>query len=222
MFGKPIFFTSDWHIGHVKAIEYDKRPFRDIHHMHETLILRFNSTVPENGVTYFIGDMGNKPEEIAAVVKRLNGIKVLFLGNHDKGMGTMYNCGFDVVLWGGILYLGDIRITLSHCPLIGVWREDTNMMGKRKHWTDAERKAIPPDNWHGEKSEKHLRFATKDEGQLHLHGHIHSNDEWKSSKTILGKQFDVGVCAHGYAPVSMKTVASWAMKTMNKEIKDEG
>ena len=46
---KPTFFSSDWHISHEKAIEYDKRPFKDINHMHEALIARYNATVPENG-----------------------------------------------------------------------------------------------------------------------------------------------------------------------------
>lgn len=204
MFGKPIFLTSDWHIGHDKAIEYDKRPFKNMTHMCESLITRYNATVPENGVCFFVGDMGNRPEQIRKVIERLHGTKVLFLGNHDKGMGTLYNCGFDVVLWGGVLYINDVKVTISHCPLIGLFREDTSKMKN------------PNENWHGESREKHRRFATADEGQYHIHGHIHSRKDKAQSQKILGKQFDVGVTANNYTPVNFKDIVSWVMKSENR------
>jgi calcineurin-like phosphoesterase family protein len=197
---KPTFFTSDWHIGHDKSLEYDLRPFRDITHMHESLILRYNSTVPESGICYFLGDIGNRTEDITKVITRLNGTKVLILGNHDKGMTTMYNCGFDVVINSASFYIADHRITMSHCPLIGLFREDTSNM-----------KYGQKDNWHGESREKHLRCAIKNEGQFHLHGHIHSRKDKPQSQKILGKQFDVGVTANNYTPVSLSQIESWVM-----------
>lgn len=197
---KPTFFTSDWHIGHEKAIEYDKRPFRDLNHMHETLITRYNATVPESGICYFLGDMGNKTEDIRKVISRLNGIKVLVLGNHDKGMTTMYNCGFDVVIYSASIYIGDHRVTMSHCPLMGVWREDTSDIKKSVG-----------ENWHGESREKHQRSSLKDEGQFHLHGHIHSRKDKNKSTKILDRQFDVGVPANNYTPVSISQIESWVM-----------
>src|SRR3954468_9438029 len=103
------FFTSDWHIDHDKALEYDQRPFKDMSHMCESLIARYNATVPPDGVGFFLGDMGNKPAGIKRVIERLNGKKILLLGNHDAGMGTMYNCGFDVVLWSASLFIGEQR-----------------------------------------------------------------------------------------------------------------
>lgn len=201
---KPLFFTSDWHIGHAKAIEYDKRPFRDLSHMHETLIARYNSTVPENGVCYFIGDMGNRPEDVRQVISRLRGTKVLILGNHDPGMGTMYNCGFDVVVHGLTLYLHDKRVTLTHCPFMGVFREDTRKMRGQD--------PLNPENWHGERRKAHSQCSTKDEGQFHLHGHIHSRKDKPESQKILDRQFDVGVTANNYTPVSVSQIESWIMK----------
>jgi len=207
MNGNPIFFTSDWHIGHDKAIEYDQRPFKNMSHMCESLIARYNSTVPENGVCYFLGDMGNRPEDIRKVISRLNGIKILILGNHDKGMGTMYNCGFDVVMWGAYIYIGEHRVTMTHCPLIGLFREDTSKM--RSGIALAEKGIY--ENWHGESRPKHLQHAIKDEGQFHLHGHIHSRKGKPISQKILGRQFDVGVTANNYTPVSLSTITSWVM-----------
>src|SRR5690606_6401563 len=127
------------------------------------------------------------------------------LGNHDRGMGTMYNCGFDVVLWGGVLYIGDIRVTISHCPLLGVFREDTSEMKN------------PNENWHGESSPKHRMSSMTDEGQFHLHGHIHSRKDKPQSQKILGRQYDVGVCANEYRPVSLSEITSWVMKSANKK-----
>lgn len=205
MNGNPIFFTSDWHIGHDKAIEYDQRPFKNMSHMCESLITRFNSIVPENGVTYFLGDMGNRPEDIRKVINRLNGLKILILGNHDKGMGTMYNCGFDVVLWGAHIYIGEHRVTMTHCPLLGTFREDTSSMKN------------PNENWHGESRKAHQMCAIKDEGQFHLHGHIHSRKDKLQSKRVLGRQLDVGVTANDYRPLSLGEITSWVMKTVNEE-----
>jgi calcineurin-like phosphoesterase family protein len=200
---KPTFFTSDWHIGHQKAIEYDQRPFRDLNDMHESLIRRYNATVPHSGICYFLGDMGNKTEDIRKVIKRLNGTKVLILGNHDKGITTMYNCGFDVVTYSASIYIGDHKVNMTHCPYIGVWREDTSHMKNR----DFGQK----ENWHGESREKHRRHAMKDDGNFLLHGHIHSRKDKPQSQKILGKQFDVGVTANDYRPVSLSEIESWVM-----------
>lgn len=196
---KPTFYTSDWHIGHENALKFDARPFRDLNHMHETLIARYNATVPQNGICYFLGDMGNRSEDIRKVITRLNGTKVLILGNHDKGMTSMYNCGFDVVLYGAFFYVGTNRVTMTHCPLLGVYREDTSGM----------KSAAAQENWHGETREAHKRCAIPDEGQFHLHGHIHSRKDRAQSQKILGRQFDVGVPANNYTPVSLSQIESW-------------
>lgn len=198
---KPTFFTSDWHIGHAQSIQYDRRPFKDLYDMHESLIRRYNATVPESGICYFLGDMGNRTEDIRKVINRLNGTKVLIWGNHDKGISTMYNCGFDVVLHSASIYIQKHRVTMSHCPLRGVFREDTrNMRGADKH---------PYENWHGESRRKHQQCTVTDEGQFHLHGHIHSRKDKPESQKILGKQFDVGVTANKYMPVSISEIESW-------------
>lgn len=197
---KPTFFTSDWHIGHDKAIEYDVRPFKDVNHMHESLIARYNATVPDSGICYFLGDMGNKTEDIKKVISRLKGTKVLLVGNHDKGITTMYNCGFDVVIYSASLYVGNHRVTMSHCPLLGIRREDTSNM-----------KGSESDNWHGERRPKHKMSALADEGQFHLHGHIHSRKDKAQSVKILDKQYDVGVTANNYTPVSISQIESWIM-----------
>jgi calcineurin-like phosphoesterase family protein len=194
---KLTFFTSDWHIGHENSIVFDQRPFKDIDHMHKVLINNYNATVPKDGICYFLGDVGLASVEITkTVIDQLNGTKVLIVGNHDKGVNSMYGIGFDVVLNSASLLIAKHIVTMSHCPLRGIFREDiTGMKG-----------AMPGDHWHGES--KNQRYSIPDYGQFHLHGHIHAGPANKKKK-IDGLQYDVGVPANSYRPVSISVIESW-------------
>lgn len=197
---KLVYFTSDTHYGHTNSIMFDKRPFRDLAHMHSVLINNYNSTVPKDGICYFLGDFGIlETAKAIEIVEQLNGIKVMILGNHDKGINAMYNIGFDIVLNAAELWIARERVTMSHCPLRGVFREDVSDM----------KGAEEDDNWHGES--KHLEFSVADNGQFHLHGHIHSPNGGKSIK-MLDRQMDIGVVANNYRPVSISAIESWISK----------
>jgi len=193
------FFTSDWHIGHENSLKFDKRPFKDIEDMHRVLINNFNSSVKEGDISYFLGDIGVKNFEITQeVISKLNGTKVLIMGNHDKGSNSMIDCGFHVVLNAAKLTIANEIVTLSHCPLPGVYREDTEGM----------RGTALGENWHGESRAHYNMYTVPNEGQFHLHGHIHSPNGGKSVK-ILDKQYDVGVVGNNYRPVSISQIESW-------------
>jgi len=90
---------------------------------------------------------------------------------------------------------------MSHCPLPGLFREDTSTMLRN----------VEGENWHGES--RNQLFTVPNQGQFHLSGHIHSPNGSKSSK-ILGRQMDVGVCANGYKPVNIGEVDSWISKEL--------
>lgn len=204
---KPkIYFSSDWHIGHENVLKFDNRPFKDLDEMHEKLIKTFNHYVPKHGITYFLGDMGLcSGGLLKSIIERLNGTKILIIGNHDKGVYSMYNAGFDVVLYKAELVIAKQRVTLSHCPLRSVFREDTLGM----------RGSDGTENWH--KENKHgFKFSFPDEGQYHLHGHIHSPNGGKSTK-ILGRQFDVGLPANKYKPVSISEIESFIIRSERGE-----
>jgi len=198
---KSIFFTSDWHISSGKSIEFDKRPFTDVRHMHQVLINNYNSVVPKNGICYFLGDIGvGDVETTKKVIDQLNGIKVLILGNHDKGMNRMYDAGFNVVIHGATLKIAGATVTLSHYPLAGVFRENTSGM----------KGCMGKEHWHGEMKYKEITFP--DRGQLHICGHIHSPNKGRSIKS-LGRQLDIGVVSNKYTPVHISKIESWAAKT---------
>jgi calcineurin-like phosphoesterase family protein len=172
--------------------------------MHSELIKNFNKQVPVDGLTYFLGDIATHSAELTKnVIEQLNGTKIIVVGNHDKKYESLYNVGFAAVMHNATIFIQKERVTMSHCPLTGTFREDTTDM----------KGSVPGENWHGETRNK--RFSVPDEGQFHLSGHIHSPNGGKS-KTILGRQMDVGLPGNNYRPVHISKVESWIMKTLKE------
>ena len=102
-------------------------------------------------------------------------------------------------------------ITLSHCPLKGVFREDTSDMNKHR----------PGDEfygalWHGETMPKKQKFTVINNGQYHIHGHCHKKEK-KLGSVFTDQQFDVGVCGNNYKPYKEKELISWISKMENKK-----
>lgn len=203
---KPTFFTADWHIGHANSIKFDNRPFQDVGEMHRALIRNYNAQVPENGICYFLGDIATHSSELTKeVISKLNGTKVIIVGNHDKNSNALYLMGFDVVLHSATIYIQGERVTMSHCPLRGVFREDVSDMKGGKEG----------DNFHGE--HKNQAFSVENHDGYHIHGHIHSPNGGKSTK-ILNHQFDCGVVANKYRPVPISEIEAWISKTKAEEL----
>jgi len=199
---KQTYFTSDWHLHHKNVITFNNRPFRDVNHMHEVLIANYNATVGKNDLCYFLGDVGFcSTDKLTPIINRLNGTKVLLLGNHDKKSRAYENAGFDVVILNATIKIGNEVVTMSHYPLYGVSREDTTKM----------RGIQKGDNWHKEQYYHSKGYVVENKGQFHLHGHLHCSKDRSPVKE--GKQWDVGVDGNKYTPVSIKNVESWIALT---------
>lgn len=80
-----VWFTSDTHYGHSKIIDYCGRPFNDVQHMREGLILAWNKKVHPRDLVYVVGDFALylRKREVEDVLRELHGDKVLVKGNHD-------------------------------------------------------------------------------------------------------------------------------------------
>ena len=78
-----IFFTADCHFGHGKIILYTHRPYKNVNHMDEELIRRWNKTVSGNDLVYHVGDFAFKNSG-QKFEQRLNGSIVHIAGNHDR------------------------------------------------------------------------------------------------------------------------------------------
>ncbi|BCO16325.1 metallophosphatase_gp272 [Bacillus phage vB_BceM_WH1] len=99
MYVPDVWFTSDTHHGHKNIIKFEPiRKWDNTDDMDEALIQRWNSKVKPHDIIFHIGDVflcGAKRAEYIA--SRLNGRKILILGNHDSFSKKKYrDMGFDV------------------------------------------------------------------------------------------------------------------------------
>lgn len=114
-----IHFTADHHFWHKNIIEYAHRPFNDVEEMNEIMIHRWNSVVKDDHLTYVLGDFAfASPSKIDHLLRRLNGQKVLVLGNHDYTFkkAKWVKMGFDRVTTGESIDIAGQRVELSHYP----------------------------------------------------------------------------------------------------------
>lgn len=85
-----IFFTSDTHFFHKNIIKYSNRPFTSVEEMNEALIKNWNKTVSPNDTIYHLGDFGfSNIQNLKEIINKLNGNKILILGNHDKNLNSL-------------------------------------------------------------------------------------------------------------------------------------
>lgn len=112
-----IFVIADTHFGDKNIIKYEKRPFVNVEDMDEKLISLWNNTVKENDIVFHLGDVGVYPlPKMKAIIERLNGKKILILGNHDDylTLNEWMECGFSEVYKYPIIY--NEFIVMQHCP----------------------------------------------------------------------------------------------------------
>lgn len=112
-----VFVISDTHFGHEAIIRYCNRPFTSVEEMDQTMIKRWNETVSNNDIVIHLGDFAlcNK-DRIKQIVSKLNGKKILIMGNHDNYSEQFYrDAGFHTVSRFPIIY--DNFYMMSHAPL---------------------------------------------------------------------------------------------------------
>lgn len=169
------FFTSDPHFHHKNVIEFCARPFKDVVHMNEELIRRWNVVVGPEDTIYILDDMffcGTT--EAKKILSRLMGKKILIAGNHDWGKLKKHRAqefGFEWIEDQHCIRLANEDVYLSHFP-----------------YRDA-----------GDHTKGEERYADRrivDDGSWLLHGHVHT--AWK----VKDRMINVGADQWSYAPVS--------------------
>lgn len=111
------YVIADLHFGHQNVIKYEDRPFKDAVEMDEKLIELWNSTVSTGDIVYVLGDftLSRKLATIQSLTNRLNGDKILIMGNHDTRKPKDYvECGFKVAIRRPIMV--DPGVILMHEP----------------------------------------------------------------------------------------------------------
>lgn len=83
---KKIWFTADLHFLHPKIVQICDRP-TIIEEHDEWLLDRINNKVDKHDTLYIIGDVSmTSKEKTEKILHKLNGNKVLILGNHDNNI----------------------------------------------------------------------------------------------------------------------------------------
>ncbi len=114
-------YISDHHLGHYNILQYGKRPFNSLAEMHDALVQFHNELVKPQDHVSFLGDFTLKRggrldrEWIATEVRRYNGHKRFYLGNHDHMPVEFYRqAGFEKVY---ATWRSEEGFISSHFPL---------------------------------------------------------------------------------------------------------
>ncbi len=194
------YFTSDQHFGHSGVLRLGKgRPFSSIEEMENFFVANHNRVIRPKDQVYHLGDFAYKTSKIEAqrILKRLNGIHFLCLGNHDWTAREMIQeIGFkDVFENRWIILQGNNtshKVMLSHYPYYPslTYRIKCKLKG-----------------WHFDERYLHKRIVDS-QGNWLLHGHTHSDKQISHHL----KSINVGVDANNWTPVSEKQI----LKIINK------
>ncbi len=178
-----IYFTSDFHIGHRKIIEYDGRPFKDIDEMHVELIKNWNNSVGEDDVVFYLGDLSFGRTELSKwFLSSLKGKIHFIMGNHDDLKEITKLGRFDTI----------------HPYGCEIWIKDEDESTKRSNgYQQVILSHYPILSWN-----------RQHHGSYHLHGHSHQS----LTKSDMGSEYykrkviDVGCNGWNYTPVSYDQV----------------
>lgn len=114
-------FVSDHHYWHKNIIDFCQRPFVDVVEMNNRLLDNHNAFVKPEDHVYFLGDVtlrrGGRleKEEFCDWIRKHNGHKTLFLGNHDHWPTEVYlRAGFEKVR---ATWRDEQNILYSHIPI---------------------------------------------------------------------------------------------------------
>ena len=105
-------FIADLHLSHQNMAT--RRGFSTIEEHDEHIIAKWNSVVNKRDVTYILGDVTMEKSSPYPLLDRLNGIKHIVLGNHDRRQDTKKLFEYAESIAGMIQYKG---IMLTHAPI---------------------------------------------------------------------------------------------------------
>ncbi|HED05873.1 MAG TPA: hypothetical protein ENI61_04220, partial [Ignavibacteria bacterium] len=114
------FVISDNHFRHWNINKYCNRGFSDLSDMESYMIWKWNQTIPPYGKVIILGDLAmtqGKCEEVKNVFTKLNGKKLLVIGNHDRKSHFWYTeNGIDFICDSFTWYWNKKRILFIHNP----------------------------------------------------------------------------------------------------------
>lgn len=168
---KKTFVASDIHFNHANILQYETHRGATLEEMNEIIISNWNSMISPEDDVYIIGDVAMGQIVLAPeLIRRLNGVKMLIAGNHDKTLTKK------------------IRDGNPDFADLFVWVRDYYEL-KYKHTGTNEKHMIVMMHYP-------MRFwLGSGENVLHFHGHTHG-----SPTGIVGKILDVGIDTNNMRP----------------------
>lgn len=176
---EKLFFTSDTHFFHKNIITYTERPFNNIKEMNDKIVENWNKVVPKDAIVFHLGDVSltANPGELNDLLNKLNGIKYLIIGNHEKdALGKEYIRNH----WAGIYDVAEIFV------------KDEEITYKEQHIVMCH---YPMIVWNA-----------SHRGSWQLFGHVHGGLSNKGVINHKPTQLDVGVDTHNFTPWSYQEV----------------
>lgn len=122
-----IWLTSDLHFNHDRDFIWKVRGFNNVEEMNEAIISRFNAKVGPEDTVYILGDLmlGDK-DAGESCLARLNGKKIIILGNHDTNSRIeVYKKYAEEVVYAATLKYKKRVFYLSHYPTLTGNLDDT-------------------------------------------------------------------------------------------------
>ena len=118
------YYIADMHFGHANVLRFDNRPWETVEDMENALVERWNARVQKGDTVYILGDFcWQKELEWIRILNRLNGGKVLIVGNHDSSWMDRVDLSRYFVSVDPYLEItdGSRLLTLCHYPLL-TWK----------------------------------------------------------------------------------------------------
>jgi len=105
-------FIADLHLGHENMAI--KRGFESAEIQDEFIVKQWNAIINKRDTTYILGDITMETKKHYPTLDRLNGRKIVVLGNHDMPKDTAELMKYVEKVAGMIKYKG---MFLTHCPI---------------------------------------------------------------------------------------------------------
>ena len=208
-----LFLTADHHFGHLKICEMTNRPFASVEEMNETLIANHNAVVKPGDRVIFLGDvcMG-KLANTLPLVARMNGHKILILGNHDRP-SRLYHHKNDLKKQEWLEKYQNYFEIIQETMCMELCRPRSNRPSARLDVVPVLLHHLPyrDDSFVDHSYEgRYKEFQPIDDGKtVLLHGHIHN--AWKQKGF---RQINVGVDVWGYKPVHIDQIITLITPTV--------
>jgi calcineurin-like phosphoesterase family protein len=115
-----VFFTSDTHFYHANIMRFCDRPFETVELMNEYMIKKWNEVVKPEDYIFHLGDFAWGGSALwNDLLDRLNGKKILIIGNHDrKNLRQGYMGKFLSVEFEMMINVNGQPIYLNHLPFL--------------------------------------------------------------------------------------------------------